>query len=134
VIPAGARPARAAVAEALARLGDGSVAVRSSGLAEDLPNASFAGQYNTLLDVRGLDAVLAAVDACVASARDGRVEAYGHATRPMAVLVQRMVAADVAGVAFSANPVTGNRAEVRVSATRGLGDRLVSGVRRSTAS
>ena len=61
------------------------------------------------------------------SAHDGRIESYGYAARPMAVFVQRMVDAEVSGVAFSANPLTGNRDEVRVSATRGLGDRLVSG-------
>jgi pyruvate,water dikinase len=63
----------------------------------------------------------------VKSAQDGRIESYGHAVRPMAVLVQRMVEAEVAGVAFSANPLTGKRDEVRVSATQGLGDKLVSG-------
>ena len=127
VIPVGVSAAWDEVAAALARLGDGPVAVRSSGLAEDLPDASFAGQYETLLNVRGVDAVLEAAATCVASATDERVAMYGQAVRPMAVLVQRMVDADVAGVAFSANPLTGNRDEVRVSATRGLGDKLVSG-------
>jgi len=127
VIPAGLRASPDEVAAALARLGDGPVAVRSSGLAEDLPDASFAGQYDTLLNVRGVDAVLEAAASCVASAADGRVTTYGQAVRPMAVLVQRMIDADVAGVAFTANPLTGNRDEVRVSATRGLGDTLVSG-------
>ena len=61
------------------------------------------------------------------SAHDGRIESYGYEARPMAVLVQRMVEAEVSGVAFSANPLTGNRDEVRVSVTRGLGDQLVSG-------
>jgi pyruvate,water dikinase len=127
VIPVGVSAARDEIAAALARLGDGPVAVRSSGVAEDLPDASFAGQYDTELNVRGVDAVLEAAAACVASATDGRVALYGQAARPMAVLVQRMVDADAAGVAFSANPLTGNRDEVRVSATRGLGDKLVSG-------
>ncbi len=127
VIPAGFQPSRDEVAAALARLGDGPVAVRSSGVAEDLPDASFAGQYDTVLNVRGAEAVLDAAAACLESAHDGRVERYGHLVRPMAVLVQQMVDAEVAGVAFSANPITGNRDEVRVSATRGLGDKLVSG-------
>ena len=127
VIPAGVEASRDEIAAALARLGDGPVAVRSSGLAEDLPDASFAGQYDTHLNVRGAKAVLDAAAACVKSAHDGRVERYGHVVRPMAVLVQRMVEAEVAGVAFSANPLTGNRDEARVSATRGLGDKLVSG-------
>jgi pyruvate,water dikinase len=119
--------ARDEVAAALAQLGDGPVAVRSSGVAEDLPDASFAGQYETLLNVQGVEAVLEAAATCVASATDARLAMYGQAIRPMAVLVQRMVDADAAGVAFSANPLTGNRDEVRVSATRGLGDKLVSG-------
>lgn len=127
VIPVGVSAAREEIAAALAGLGGGPVAVRSSGLAEDLPDASFAGQYETLLNVRGVDAVLEAVATCVASATNGRVAMYGQAVSPMAVLVQRMVDADAAGVAFSANPLTGNRDEVRVSATRGLGDALVSG-------
>ncbi|MGE3191271.1 MAG: PEP/pyruvate-binding domain-containing protein, partial [Vicinamibacterales bacterium] len=127
VIPAGLEATRDEIAAALATLGDGLVAVRSSGLAEDLADRSFAGQYDTLLNVRGADAVLEAAAACVRSAHGARVETYGHGTGPMAVLVQRMVDADVSGVAFSANPITGNRDEARVSATRGLGDRLVSG-------
>ena len=127
VIPAGVHASHDDVAAALARLGDGPVAVRSSGLAEDLPDASFAGQYDTVLNVLGADAVLDAAAACVKSAHDGRIDSYGHGVRAMAVLVQQMVEAEVAGVAFSANPLTGNRTEVRVSATRGLGDKLVSG-------
>ena len=127
VIPAGVQVSREEIATALARLGDGPMAVRSSGVAEDLPDASFAGQYDTLLNVRGAEAVMDAAAACVESAHDRRIESYGHAIRPMAVLVQQMIDADVAGVAFSANPLTGNRNEVRVSATRGLADQLVSG-------
>ena len=127
VIPVGVSAARDEIATALARLGDGPVAVRSSGVSEDLPDASFAGQYETVLHVRGADAVLEAAATCVTSATAGRVAMYGVAAGSMAVLVQRMVDADAAGVAFSANPLTGNRDEVRVSATRGLGDTLVSG-------
>jgi len=104
----------------------GPVAVRSSGIAEDLPDASFAGQYATVLNVEGLDNVLRAVRQCVASAASGRVQAYGGGGA-LAVLVQSMVQPSAAGVAFSANPMTGDRGEVLVSATRGLGDRLVSG-------
>jgi phosphohistidine swiveling domain-containing protein len=127
VIPAGVQPTRDDVASALALLGDGPVAVRSSGLAEDTADASFAGQYDTVLNVRGVDAVMDAAAACVRSAHSSGVASYGHAGSPMAVLVQRMIPSDAAGVAFSANPLTGNRSEVRVSATKGLGDRLVSG-------
>jgi phosphohistidine swiveling domain-containing protein len=108
------------------------LAVRSSGLAEDLPGASFAGQYETVLDVRGPDAVVDAVRHCWASAFDSRVAAYratlGDVGVPgMAVVIQRLVPAEAAGVAFTANPVTGDRAEAVVSAVRGLGERLVAG-------
>lgn len=112
----------------LERLGEGPVAVRSSGLAEDLSHASFAGQYETVLDVEGPQALAAAVGRCLASAGSGQVRAYtGSEERaPMALLVQRMIPADVAGVAFTANPITGDP-DVLVSAVKGLGDRLVSG-------
>ncbi|HZD68361.1 MAG TPA: PEP/pyruvate-binding domain-containing protein, partial [Actinomycetes bacterium] len=116
-------------------LGGGPVAVRSSGLAEDLPGASFAGQYETFLGVEGLDAVAEAVVRCAMSARSERVVAYAAgrvedadlAGPRMAVLIQAMVPAEAAGVAFTADPVTGDRGEVLVSAVRGLGERLVGG-------
>jgi len=124
------------VAEALLaaanELGDLPLAVRSSGVAEDLPDASFAGQYETVLDVRGAEALVAAVQRVFVSAFGHRVTVYHavqgqHARSRMAVLVQRQVEATAAGVAFTANPVTGNRAEVVISAVRGSGERLVSG-------
>jgi pyruvate,water dikinase len=113
-------------------LGDVPLAVRSSAVAEDLPNASFAGQYETVLDVRGADALLAAVRQVFVSAFSRRVTAYRatqapQATARMAILVQCMIAADAAGVAFTANPVTGDRAETVISAVQGSGERLVSG-------
>jgi len=121
-----------ALLTAAERLGDVPLAVRSSGVAEDLPNASFAGQYETVLDVRGADALLAAVRRVFVSAFSRRVTAYRatqvpRATVRMAVLVQRLIAADAAGVAFTANPVTGDRAETVISAVQGSGERLVSG-------
>jgi phosphohistidine swiveling domain-containing protein len=119
------------IREALERLGPGPVAVRSSGIAEDLADASYAGQYETVLGVEGLEAVAAAVRRCWASATAARVAAYerGRSAGPprMAVLIQRLVPADAAGVAFTANPVSGARDETLVSAVRGLGDRLVTG-------
>jgi rifampicin phosphotransferase len=118
---------RAAIEAALHRLGDGDVAVRSSGTSEDLPDASYAGQYETVLGVHGTDEVVAAVLHCLDSARSARLRAYAGAEQtPMAVLVQRLVPADAAGVAFTANPVTGDD-EVLVSSVQGIGDRLVSG-------
>jgi len=109
-----------------------SLAVRSSGVAEDLEGASFAGQYETILDVRGYEALVNAVRQCWASAFSARVAAYKHSKEQtnhasMAVLVQQLVPADAAGVAFTANPVNGRRDETVVSAVRGLGERLVSG-------
>jgi pyruvate,water dikinase len=117
---------------AAAALGDVPLAVRSSGVAEDLPDASFAGQYETVLGVRGVEAILAAVRRCWASAFSERVRTYRRAQGlegppRMAVLVQRLVPADAAGVAFTADPVTGDRRVTVVSAVRGLGERLVSG-------
>jgi rifampicin phosphotransferase len=115
---------------ALADLGDGPVAVRSSAADEDGDQLSFAGQYESLLNIRGTGAVIDAVRRCRASGGSDRVTVYRgdrHAARPIPVLVQRMVPADVAGVAFSANPVTGDRNEKLVSAVAGLADRLMSG-------
>lgn len=116
VIPVAASVSSGELSRALASL-EASVAVRSSALAEDLPDRSHAGQYTTHLGVQGVDAVREAIASCLASS--------GGA--PMAILVQSMVPADAAGVAFSANPLTGDRDEVRVSATRGVGAPLVGG-------
>src|SRR5215216_5351504 len=125
----------AQILEAAAGLGVEHFAVRSSGTAEDLEGASFAGQYETLLDVR-VDELPAAVGRVFDSASASRVAAYrearagptGESAAPsMAVLVQVMVEADASGVAFSANPVTGERGEVVITTARGLGERLVSG-------
>jgi phosphohistidine swiveling domain-containing protein len=127
--------ARTRLLEAAAGLGAERFAVRSSGTAEDLEGASFAGQYETMLGVplKGLPgAVRRVFDSAGASRvsayREARGEASAGSGRPrMAVLVQAMVGADSAGVAFTANPVTGRPDEVVVTAVRGLGERLVSG-------
>jgi pyruvate,water dikinase len=115
----------------IAALGGGPLAVRSSALAEDLPGASFAGQYETVLNVGDREELEAAVRRCWASIFSEHVVAYrerqGLEASPMAVLVQKMVPADAAGVAFTANPVSGDRNEVIINAVRGLGERLVSG-------
>jgi pyruvate,water dikinase len=116
----------------VAALGDVPLAVRSSALAEDLTDASFAGQYETILNVRGMNQVRAAIRRCRRSASSARVATYRahqaeRASEEMAVLIQRMVPAGAAGVAFTANPVTGDRSEVVISAVRGLGESLVSG-------
>src|SRR5215218_1874952 len=123
-----------AILEAYHRMGEGSVAVRSSATAEDLPEAAFAGQQETFLGVSGDAALLEAVRRCWASLWSDRAVSYreqhGLAQVPvkLAVIVQRMVAADVAGVMFTANPVTGARDETIVEASAGLGEALVSGL------
>jgi rifampicin phosphotransferase len=115
------------VRTAVTDLGDGPFAVRSSGVGEDAPEHSYAGMYETLLDV-ARDGVVAAVDRCLASSTGERVSSYrGGANGRMAVIVQKMVASVAAGVALTADPVTGDRQACVVTAVRGLGDRLVSG-------
>jgi phosphohistidine swiveling domain-containing protein len=122
-----------AIRSAYADLGRGPVAVRSSATAEDLPGAAFAGQQDTYLDIEGEADLLDAVRRCWASLWSERAVAYrerrgiGQAGVRMAVVVQRMVPAEVAGVAFTANPVTGARTEVVVDAGLGLGEAVVSG-------
>jgi phosphohistidine swiveling domain-containing protein len=112
--------------EEIGRFGGGRFAVRSSAAAEDLADASFAGLYETYLNVAPKD-VPDAVRRCRASAHAERVSAYRRTDGDMAVLVQQMVDADAAGVAFTANPVTGARDEIIVTAVHGLGEALVSG-------
>jgi phosphohistidine swiveling domain-containing protein len=118
---------------ALDQIGRGSVAVRSSSPAEDLAGASYAGQYDSVLGVEGLEDVLTAIRDVLGSATSNRVGSYrggrgiDAADAVMGVIVQSMVPAETAGVAFTADPVTGDRGVVVVSAVRGLGDRLVSG-------
>lgn len=123
-----------AVLAAYAALGtDAAVAVRSSATAEDLAFASFAGQQDTFLNVVGVEAVLAAVRRCWASLWTDRAVTYravqgiGPSAVSLAVVVQRMVDAAVAGVLFTANPVTGRRHEAVIDASPGLGDAVVSG-------
>jgi len=127
-----------AIAEAYGELADGGapvpVAVRSSATAEDLPQASFAGQQDTYLNVVGVESVLDAVRRCWASLWTERAVSYRatngidpHGVR-LAVVVQRMVDASVAGVLFTANPVTGKRRQAVIDASPGLGEAVVSGM------
>jgi rifampicin phosphotransferase len=117
------------------RLGGGPVAVRSSATAEDLPDASFAGQQDTYLAVSGAEDLLEAIRGCWDSLHTERAIAYrdaagvAHDTVRMAVVVQRMVDAEVAGVLFTANPLTGSRSEVVIDAAAGLGTAVVDGKR-----
>jgi len=114
-----------------ADLPDGQYAVRSSAVDEDGAQASFAGQYETFLHVSP-DGVAKAVADCEASARGGRVQAYaaqrldGADTR-IAVVIQRMVPAALAGVMFTVDPVTGRRDRWLIDTVDGVGEALVSG-------
>lgn len=125
---------RAAITDAYTALGEPPVAVRSSATAEDLPGASFAGQQDTYLNVRGIAALLHAVRDCWASLWTDRAIAYRHSRGVdsenvrIAVVVQAMVDAQLAGVMFTANTVTGARDELVVEASGGLGEAVVSGM------
>ncbi len=126
----------AAAYQALAErcgISDPSVAVRSSGVDEDSAAASFAGQHETYLNIVGVDAVAESVIRCWASASSEHALAYrqqqgqpGQSVR-LAVLVQQLVDAEVSAVVFSANPVSGNREEIVINASWGLGESVVGG-------
>ncbi len=112
---------------------DPGVAVRSSGVDEDGATASFAGQHETYLNIVGVDAVAEAVIRCWASASSEHALAYrqqqGLSVQSvrLAVLVQQLVPADTSAVVFSANPVSGNREEIVINASWGLGESVVQG-------
>jgi len=124
---------RAEIAAAYSALGEGPVAVRSSATAEDLPGASFAGQQDTVLNVVGTADLCDAVRRCWSSVWTARAISYRqhneivHERVAVAVVVQRMVPADVAGVVFTADPVSGRRDHTVIEATAGLGEAVVSG-------
>jgi len=115
------------------RLPDFIAAVRSSAVNENGATASFAGQHETYLNIVGADAIIQAVTRCWESARSEHALDYRRqqglsVERPqIAVLVQQLVAADVAAVVFSANPITGDRGEVMINASWGLGESIVGG-------
>jgi phosphoenolpyruvate synthase/pyruvate phosphate dikinase len=103
------------------------VAVRSSGIGEDGNEQSWAGQFATMLHVQR-DGLLDAIQATRDSVNSARAQAYaGGSTFDLAVLVQQMIHSDVSGVAFSANPITGDRDEIMIEAVYGLGEQLVQG-------
>lgn len=108
-------------------LGRGPFAVRSSGVTEDGAERSYAGMYESVLDV-SLDELPAATERSLASAHAARVAGYGPASDGhIAVIIQRMVAPIAAGVALTADPINGDRETCVVTAVRGTGERLVSG-------
>lgn len=118
--------------EAYQQLGGGKVAVRSSALGEDAADHSFAGQFETLLNIEGEVALKAAIDACVHSLQNERAQAYQQDREheqesTMCVVVQNMVDAKAAGVLFSADPMTGRHDRLVIDAVAGLGEALVSG-------
>ncbi len=109
------------------------VAVRSSAVDEDSADASFAGQHDTYLNIIGVDGILQAVTRCWDSAYSEhaleyrRKHGFSIDRVRLAVLIQQLVASDVSAVVFSANPITGNRDEVLINASWGLGESLVGG-------
>ncbi|SDC44200.1 pyruvate, water dikinase [Paenibacillus sp. UNCCL117] len=126
---------QSAIEQAWERAGkDRAYAVRSSATAEDLPSASFAGQQDTYLNVRGLQPLLHAVQQCWASLFTDRAISYrarngfDHRSVWLSVVVQQMVFPQVAGILFTADPITGHRATVSIDASFGLGEALVSGI------
>ncbi|HEX7714380.1 MAG TPA: phosphoenolpyruvate synthase [Bacillota bacterium] len=109
-------------------------AVRSSATAEDLPNASFAGQQDTYLNIIGKDAILKHISKCWASLFTDRAVIYriqngfDHRKVYLSVVIQRMVFPQTAGIMFTADPVTSNRKVLSIDASFGLGEALVSGL------
>ena len=119
----------------LSKLGEEKAyAVRSSATAEDLPNASFAGQQDTYLNIIGKDAILKYISKCWASLFTDRAVTYriqngfDHRKVYLSVVVQKMVFPQAAGIMFTADPVTANRKVLSIDASFGLGEALVSGL------
>jgi len=112
---------------------DGEVAVRSSATAEDLPEASFAGQQDTYLHIRGTEELLNHVRKCWASLWTARAiyyrekQKFDHFEVALSVVVQKMVNSEKSGVMFTANPVTSNTSQIMINASWGLGEAVVSG-------
>lgn len=122
------------VREKYAQLGEQArVAVRSSATAEDLPDASFAGQQETYLNVRGAEAVLTQIRNCYASLWGNRAvcyrsnQGYDQLSVALAVVIQKMVESEKAGVLFTVNPINQNADEMQINASYGLGESVVSG-------
>jgi phosphoenolpyruvate synthase/pyruvate phosphate dikinase len=129
VLPPGIDPA--AASEAYASLGMPPVAVRSSAVDEDGTTHAFAGIYETFLNVVGREALVDAVRRCREAARSRRVLEYRRAAGledgELAVLVQELVPADLSAVAFTADPISGDRDVVVVEGSYGLGESIVGG-------
>ncbi|WP_285104461.1 phosphoenolpyruvate synthase [Paenibacillus sp. UMB4589-SE434] len=124
-----------AILDAWYQMGEhGVYAIRSSATAEDLPTASFAGQQDTLLNVKGEQQLFEAIRQCWSSLFTERAIAYrirngfDHRAVRIAVIIQRMIIPEVAGVMFTADPVTGHRGTISIDASFGLGEALVAGL------
>jgi pyruvate,water dikinase len=121
------------IKKAYIEMGGGLVAVRSSATAEDLPEASFAGQQSTFLNVEGEEEVVVAVQGCWASLFEARAifyreqHGFDHFKVLIAVPVQRMVQSEAAGVMFTLEPVTSDTSKITIEAVLGLGETIVSG-------
>ena len=109
------------------------VAVRSSATAEDLPDASFAGQQETYLNVQGIESVLNGVRNCYASLWGNRAvsyrfhQGYDQTSVSIAVVIQEMIESEKSGVLFTVNPVNKKENEMQINASFGLGESVVSG-------
>ncbi|UCH42204.1 MAG: phosphoenolpyruvate synthase, partial [Dehalococcoidales bacterium] len=121
------------IRQAYVKMGKGLVAVRSSATAEDLPEASFAGQQRTFLNIEGEEEVVNAVQGCWASLFEARAifyreqQNFDHFKVGIAVPVQRMVQSEASGVMFTLEPVTSDRSQIAIEAILGLGEMIVSG-------
>ncbi|MBE9513106.1 MAG: phosphoenolpyruvate synthase [Chloroflexi bacterium] len=121
------------IKEAYIEMGRGLVAVRSSATAEDLPEASFAGQQSTYLNIEGDDEVVAAVQKCWASLFEARAifyreqQGFDHFKVGLAVPVQKMVQAETSGIIFTLEPVSSDTSKIAIEAGYGLGEAIVSG-------
>ena len=121
------------IKDAYVKIGGGLVAVRSSATAEDLPEASFAGQQSTFLNINGEEEVVAAVHECWASLFEARAifyrhqQGFDHFKVGIAVPVQKMVQSEASGVMFTLEPVTSDTSRIAIEAVLGLGEMIVSG-------
>ena len=119
--------------DAYRKLGQGLVAVRSSATAEDLPEASFAGQQSTFLNIQGEDEVVAAIQDCWSSLFEPRAifyreeHGFDHFKVGIAVPVQKMIQSEASGVLFTVEPLSSDTTKILIEAILGLGEAIVSG-------
>src|SRR5439155_15503186 len=111
---------------------ESAVSIRSSATSEDSKSTSFAGQYKTVLNVVGIQALLKAIEDCVSSASRPDLNSYRRQFRDddtgIAILIQKFVDSEASCVLFTANPVTQDRREIIINSNWGLGESIVSGI------